>query len=290
MQLVEEGKIDLDELVTEYLPCFTMADPRYAEITIRQLLSHTSGMPDVEDWVAEWRDKEPRYDEDALRDYACSFTDADLLFAPGGDWSYSSDGFETLGAVVAAVSGQSFDDYVREQILAPLGMNASVLLLPDADKSLLTSPHMYDEDGAPEVLNFFPNSGIHAPSSTLLSSVDDMLRYSTANLNRGELDGVRILPASTYDDMWYPYVASPWVDWFGPLLANYGMGWWVGEAAGGPAIGGYGADPGFQSFMALLPDKDMAIVAVVNVFDPDEGSAHASGIGNMVMEELLGTE
>jgi CubicO group peptidase (beta-lactamase class C family) len=287
MQLVAAGKIDLDAPVTDYLPCFTMADPRYQEVTIRHLLSHTAGMPDVADWVAEFRDKEPTYEDAALREYACSLGDADLLFAPGESWSYSSIGFDVLGAVIAEVSGQGFTDYITENILVPLAMDDTVLMLPDADSGLLASPHMVAEDGSPETMNFFPNSAIHAASGTLLTSADDLMRYAMAHLNRGELDDARILPADAYETMWESYVASPWSELFGPLLTYYGMGWWVGEATGEPTVGAYGADPGFQSHLVILPEQNMAIVDMVNVYDPDTGQFHAFNMGNMIMDMLM---
>src|SRR5882672_1267063 len=105
MQLVERGIVDLDAPVAKYLPYFRLADDRYNSITVRQMVTHTSGMPDVEDY--EW-DK-PQYDDGALERYVRSLTDQKLLFAPGERVQYSNMAFEILGDVVAKVSGESFD-------------------------------------------------------------------------------------------------------------------------------------------------------------------------------------
>ena len=86
MQLVEIGKIDLDAPVVKYLPYFHMADERYKTITARQLVTHTSGMPDVEDY--EWQ--KPQYDEGALERYVRRLSKLKLAFAPGEKFQYPS--------------------------------------------------------------------------------------------------------------------------------------------------------------------------------------------------------
>lgn len=114
MQLVEAGKIDLDAPLVKYLPYFRMADERYKIITIRQMVTHTSGIPDVDDY--EW--SKPQYDDGALERYVRSLSNLKLDFAPGQRFQYSNMAFEVLGDVIAKVSGESFDDYVQHHILA----------------------------------------------------------------------------------------------------------------------------------------------------------------------------
>jgi CubicO group peptidase (beta-lactamase class C family) len=86
MQLVEQDKVDLNAPVTKYLPYFRLKDPRFRFITVRQLLTHTSGMPDVEDYL--W-DK-PEYDDGSLERYVRSLTDKDLRWQPGSQFAYSN--------------------------------------------------------------------------------------------------------------------------------------------------------------------------------------------------------
>jgi CubicO group peptidase (beta-lactamase class C family) len=181
MQLVEEGKVDLDAPVTEYLPYFTLADPAAKEITIRQLLSHSSGMADYGDLMADFSARDKRVDDGALEDYVRSFSDGTLLFPPGMGWSYSNSGFDTLGDVIAKVSGQSYEDYVQEHILAPLGMEDSTFLLADVDPAVLVAPHTWNDDGTVVVQDFYPYLRKHGPSSTLFSTVRDMASFIIAN-------------------------------------------------------------------------------------------------------------
>jgi CubicO group peptidase (beta-lactamase class C family) len=197
LQLVERGKINLDARVIDYLPYFRIKDERFAKITVRQMLGHISGMPDVEDYG--W-DK-PEYDDGALERYVRSLTDLSLIAAPGEKFQYSNMAFEILGDVIAKVSGESFESYMQRNILRPLGMKHSTLLLREANQKLLTTPHLPGESGA-VVSKVFPYNRAHAPSSTLYSNIDDMNRWAMANLNRGELNGKRILKASTYDLLW----------------------------------------------------------------------------------------
>lgn len=96
MQLVEQGKIRLDECVIEYLPYFKLKDDRYKGITIRQLLSHISGMPDEDDY--EW--DRSQYDEEALERYVRSINEKELMWKPGEKFAYNNIAYEILGNVI----------------------------------------------------------------------------------------------------------------------------------------------------------------------------------------------
>ena len=254
MQLVEKGKIDLDAPVAKYVPYFRMADERYKIITVRQMVTHTSGMPDVDDY--EWN--KPQYDEGALERYVRSLKDLKLVFPPGERFKYSNMAFEILGDVIAKVSGESFDDYVQHHILAPLGMKDSTLLVKQADPKLLAWGHELDEKGDPFPSKVYPYNRMHSPSSNLHSNVLDMTRWAIANMNRGELDGVRILKASTYDVMWKP------AGEFDGKPSRAGISWFLDEYRGNKMVSHGGSDAGFRTGLAMLPDKKIAVVWMTN--------------------------
>jgi CubicO group peptidase (beta-lactamase class C family) len=251
MQLWEKGKLDLDAPVVKYLPYFRVKDERYAAITVRQMLSHISGMPDVEDY--EW-DK-PQYDEGALERYVKSLTDKSLIAAPGATFRYSNMAYEVLGDVVAKVSGESFEDYVKRHILEPLRMQSSTLLVKKASPQFLTSPHVVGGSYDVEVSKVFPYNRMHSPSSTLYSSVLDMSRWAMANLNRGELDGKRILKSTTYDLMWKPA---------GEQFQQIGISWFLRKHKEHATVGHSGGDTGFASNLVMIPDKSIAVVMMSN--------------------------
>lgn len=158
MQLVEAGKINLDTPVVQYLPYFRVADDRYQTITVRQMVTHTSGMPDVENY--EW-DK-PQYDDGALERYVRSLSNQKLIFAPGADFRYSNMAFEVLGDLIAKVSGESFDDYVQNHILTPLKMKDSTLLIKKTNPKLMTWGYERDKDGHVFPSKVYPYT-IHSP-------------------------------------------------------------------------------------------------------------------------------
>src|SRR5438552_1088950 len=203
LQLAENAKIDLDAPLVRYLPYFRLNDERYRTITIRQMLSHTSGIPDTVNY--HW-DK-PEYDVGALERFVRSVADQKLVFAPGEKFAYSNTAYDILGDVIAKVSGESFEDYVQHNILTPLGMKDSTLLVREASPQLLTSPHVM-ENFHMIVSKIFPYNRPHSPSGTLYSSIEDMSRWAVANLNHGELNGRRILKQETAELMWRPVVPA----------------------------------------------------------------------------------
>ena len=254
MQLVEKGKVDLDTPVVHYLPYFHLADERYKTITVRQMVTHTSGMPDVEDY--EWN--KPQYDAGALERYVRSLGKLKLEFAPGARFQYSNMAFEVLGDVLAKVSGESFDDYVQHHILTPLGMKDSTLLVKEADPKLLAWGHELDETGAPFPSKVYPYNRIHSPSSNLHSNVTDMALWAIANMNRGELGGTRILQRSTYDLMWKPAAE------FGGKPSPAGISWFLREHRGNKLVAHDGGDTGFLTGLAMMPEKKIAVIWMTN--------------------------
>lgn len=260
MQLVERGKISLDARVIDYLPYFRLKDERFAAITVRQMLSHISGMPDVENY--NW-DK-PEYDDAALERYVRGLNNLSLLGAPGETFRYSNIAFEVLGDVIAKVSGMSFESYVQRNILAPLGMKHSTLLVRETDPKRLVAPHVRDKDGKIVVSKVFPYNRPHAASSTLYSSIDDMNRWARANLNRGELNGKRILKTSSYDAMWKPYANVGEISPLVPSDMKIGLSWFLREENGHRLVNHGGGDLGFHSFLLLAPDDSISVVAMSN--------------------------
>jgi CubicO group peptidase (beta-lactamase class C family) len=254
MQLVEQGKVDPDARVTRYLPYFRLNDPRFESITVRQMLTHTSGMPDVEDY--QW-DK-PEYDEGALERYVRSLSDKKLRWEPGSKFAYSNMAYEVLGDLVAKVSGASFEGYVEANILNPLGMRSSTLLLKRADPDKLATGYTRSKDGAVKAIAHYPYNRAHTPSSNLHSNVEDMARWALANLNHGELDGLRILNRSTHDLMWKPAAET------GQKGLRVGISWFLDESKSDHLVEHAGGDDGFLTYLALCPARKLAVILMVN--------------------------
>jgi CubicO group peptidase (beta-lactamase class C family) len=254
MQLVEQEKVDLDAPVTNYVRYFRLKDSRYKSITVRQMLTHSSGMPDVEDY--QWN--KPELDDGALERYVRGLADEELRFAPGSKFAYSNMAFEVLGDLVAKVSGKSFEQYVAANLLDPLGMKSSTLLLAQADEALIALGHTRTADGTMISIAHYPYNRAHSPSSNLHSNVVDMARWMLANLNRGELDGRRILKRSTYDILWKPAMET------GKPDRSVGISWFLDRSKGEELVLHAGGDDGFLTYVCLCPARKIGVVIMTN--------------------------
>ena len=125
-----------------------------------------------------------------------SLSDVKLDFAPGSGFLSNFD-YDVLGDLIAKVSGQTFEAYMQEHVLTPLGMTQSTYLPKQADPAALVSPHM-NKGNDVFVSDLATDGREHGPSLGLWSSIADMCRWVKANLNRGELDGQRILDDASY--------------------------------------------------------------------------------------------
>ncbi|MDH3733101.1 MAG: beta-lactamase family protein [Gemmatimonadota bacterium] len=269
VQLVEQGKMELDDPVTQHLPYFRLADDRYRSITIRDMLNHTAGMVDVPDY--EW--DSPQYDEGAAERYVREMATDGMLWAPGEGWRYSNKAFDALGDVIAKVSGLSFERYVQTHILDPIGMRESSFIHPEIDERLRTSGHV----AAPaRVSDVYPYNRRHAPSSTLNSSVSQMVRWMLVNLGSGELDGSRILRPRSYDLLWEPTTETT------ADGVHVGLSWFLGDYEGHRTVSHGGGDTGYRSFILLLPDDGIGVVIASNWSGTDTG-ALANEIARLVL-------
>jgi len=272
VQLVEKGKIKLDEKLIFYLPYFKQKDDDYKLITIRQMLNHTSGIGDVEDY--EW--DRPQNDDGAPERFVRSLENDKMLFNPGTDWSYSNTAYEILGVLITTVSGMPFESYVKENILTPLGMTNSSFIYPEIPDSLRVSGNLWA--GKPIVSKIYPYNKIHAPSSTLNSNVLEMTHYAMANLHRGKYKDVQILNDSSYDLLWTNSVNlkdKPAV----------GVSWFLDEHRGLKTMSHGGADTGFRSFLLLVPEKNISVMVACNY-----ELCRTHDIAHAVLDLLLGEE
>ncbi|MGI9627901.1 MAG: serine hydrolase domain-containing protein [Longimicrobiales bacterium] len=269
VQLVEQGELRLEDPVTEHLPYFQLADERYRFITIRQMLNHTAGMVDVMDY--EWGS--PQLDAGAAERFVREMATDGMLWAPGDGWRYSNKAFDALGDVIAKVSGLSFEEYVQNRILDPIGMRGSSFIHPEIDESLRTTGHVGDPARVSDV---YPYNRRHAPSSTLNSSVAEMVSWMLVNLNRGDLGGRRILRPESYDLLW-GLTTDPATDG-----ASVGLSWFLGDYQGHRTVSHGGGDTGFRSHILLMPDDGVGVVIASNWSGTDAGSI-ANGIVELVL-------
>ena len=269
LRLVEAGELELDGRVTHYLPDLDWTDPRASSVTIRQLLSHTSGCGDVQDYG--WH--RPKLDDSALARFAADVAGWTLERDPGAGFAYSNSAYEVLGHVVSAVTGQSFEDRLRDDVLRPAGMTTSTFSLSQVPRNLGALPHL----GLPPrvVDGSYPFTRRHAPSSSLHSSATEMSRWVALHL----ADGPGLVTRTTRDLMWRPVAEVGWSDWH----QSVGLGWFSGTYRGHRCVGHSGEDPGFQANLALLPDLGVGVCVMA-----DSNTAPVFGLTRAALDTLLG--
>jgi CubicO group peptidase (beta-lactamase class C family) len=228
------------------------------------MLSHTSGMPDLYESEYDELVSRPEYDEGAPERFVRGLRSRKLAAAPGERFLYSNIAYNVLGDLIAKISGQSFEAYMKEHILLPAGMPNSTFLLEEVARDRLAVPHLR----TPEMIvnPVYPYHRADAPASFLHSTVVDMCHWAITCLNRGIYKGQRILTPGSYNMMWTPAAKRG----FPPLREEMGFGWNLGHFDGVRTVGHGGGGFGWTCFLVLLPEKNRAAIILCN----EESSAH----------------
>ena len=214
MQLVDAGKVGLDQPVVRYLPQFTMLSPQYRQITVRMLLDHSAGVPGTGSADAFTTVPFDGYADAVLANLARSR----LKTTPGAISVYCNDCFTLSGELVAEVSGMPFTEYVDRNVLAPLGMTGSMYVTDEMPAPGTVARVVRDGVTQPlEVSNVYASGG-------LMSTPADMLAFARMLLSQGQYAGDRVLAGgsiaemgrSQLDTTLQPVTRNPW---------NYGLGW-----------------------------------------------------------------
>jgi CubicO group peptidase (beta-lactamase class C family) len=249
LMLYERGRFHLDDPVSQFLPefahprVFTGVDaagalttvPAKREITIRDLLTHTSGLGYLFDTQSPLGKAYLSLAIDphgTLADNVRLIATQPLYFQPGEGWFYSYAD-DVLGRLVEVVSGQPFAQFLRENIFLPLQMNATGFYVPAEAKSSMTTVYRRDEQGALQPVNSLddPSDPRRWPSGggSIISTAGDYLRFAQMLMNGGSLDGRQYLSPVTVDLMTHNQVAeSAMVDFWGAGSTGLGYGMGVG--------------------------------------------------------------
>ena len=252
-----------------------MADERYKDVTIKHMLTHTSGIPNTDNY--EW-DK-PQHDEGAAERYVRLHKTFKLDFTPGTKYSYSNPAFDILCDVIAKVSGMTFEAYMKQHIFEPIGMKNSSFFRIDSTSRLATKPHVIGDSLQKEVSKIYPYNRRHAGSSTLHSNVEDMLLWARVYLNKGTIDGKQIFSEETYNLITKIHTPEG--------LRRTGLSWGIGRINGIILYNHSGGDTGYRTFFGFMPEKKSAVVMMVNT-DNFWSANNATGIlKNLVFNDSL---
>jgi CubicO group peptidase (beta-lactamase class C family) len=248
LQLVEAGKLKLTDDLSRFVRDYPTGG---AEITLTELLGHTSGIPSC-DALPEWR---RTLGAGLTPDQALGLTrNLPLDFAPGSDWRYSNTGYALLGKVIEAVSGQSYPAYVRSRLFAPAGMVHSYY--GDGHRLIARRVRGYSRAGKAWVDAPDFNLDQTFAAGALLSTVDDLRAWDQA-LQAGRLVSTSVL-ASAYVEGHLPDGRS----------THYGLGWEVNRLGKHVVIEHSGGIPGFAAYEARVPDARTYVAILTNTNEP----------------------
>lgn len=280
--LVDEGKVGWDQPVARHLPDFQLADPWVSrEFTVRDLLSHRSGL-ERGDWLWHGTDYDRAEVVRCLRH-----------LRPVGPfrttYGYSNNMYIAAGQMVAAVTGKSWDDVVKERIFAPLGMtrsNTSVRDLPALDN--VAAPH----EKLQGRMRVVPPGNLdnEGPGGSINSSVMDMTRWIRLQLAGGAFGGRRLVDPATLREMQTPQTVMPITEahhiYYPDVhFLSYGLGWEMLNYRGEKLVHHGGAFDGMRARLAMLPERDLGVIVLTN---RGWGNLLAEVLRNRVLDAFLG--
>jgi CubicO group peptidase (beta-lactamase class C family) len=266
LQLVEKGKIDLDAEVQKYVPYF----PRKPwPVTVRQLLGHLGGISHYKDYDIEGHIKIHKDTKEAL----AIFEDFELVAEPGTKFSYSSYGYNLLGAIVEGAAKQPFGDYMRENIWGSLGMDNTYM--DDPDNLIPGKVRGYRLiEGKIKNSEYVDISSRFAAGGTR-STVVDLLKYA-----RGIMQG-KLLSQKITDEMFTSLATKD------GRYTGYGLGWSINDVNGRFSVSHSGGQAETRTWLILFPRENFAIAAACN-FEAGNPYQYAMWLYQMLMEEPWG--
>ncbi|HET9172099.1 MAG TPA: serine hydrolase domain-containing protein, partial [Actinospica sp.] len=229
MMLVDDGKLDLDTPVSTYLPDLKLADAEALRaITLRHLFSHTSGLEGD-------RFTDYGLGDDALAKAIAEFDTLRQLTRPGELWTYCNSGFYLAGRVIERVTGEVFEQILRERLFAPLGLERSFLFAHEAIVYPVAIGHAPKEPGAAdqEIVRAYPLPRNVNPAGGVISTVGDLLKFAAFHLAGGTAGGKQVLSSDAVDAMQQPQTVA------GNFAEHYGLGWAL-HTVGGERVIGHG--------------------------------------------------
>jgi CubicO group peptidase (beta-lactamase class C family) len=251
LKLAEMGKLDLDTDIQKYVPYFPKKNK---PVTVRQLLSHLGGISHYRDYRVEGNIREPKTTREAI----AIFENFDLINEPGSAYSYSSYGYNLVGAAIEGASGRNYADVMQELVWEPAGMSDTRM---DSPTDLI--PHRVTgyrlEDGELKRSSYVDISSRFAAGGTR-STVVDMVRFAKA------VDEGKLLNTEWTDRMWSSAQTTA------QRLVHYGLGWSVFSVNGHYQVNHSGSQQETRTLLIYFPAKDLAMAFASNFEEADFGA------------------
>ena len=267
MQLLEAGKVDLDTGISHYLEPFS-GRPSGA-ITIRQLLSHTSGYSTLQ---GNETPSDLTQSKDALSRQVKLIAQWTPAYKPGAKWEYSNANYQILGALIEAVSGRDYASYIETEILKPIGMEHSFVADGQSHDAMAIGHRPWF--GTKRPIEASKTDRVTAPQGGVIASANDLARYLAIMMN-GEDD---VISAKAKATMMRPAsAASPF----------YGFGWFIDTQKG--TVSHTGSTPGIETLATMIPAQKKGVVVLVNA-GSGVGFGETMEIRNGISARALGLD
>lgn len=256
--LVDEGKLDWDRPVKEYLPYFKLYDSYASEhVTLRDLVTHRTGLPRHE---LLWYTSALSREELVKR---LQYLPPNKSFRQG--WQYQNLMYIAAGHLVEVVAGQSWESFVQQRLFAPLGMTSSVFDAESArEAENYASPYRQVGEDL-EKMQWYSNWQTLGPAGSIHTNVIDMSKWILFHLQQGVYDGQRLISQKQMQEMHSPQVFKPEERKYKELFYDsYALGWSVNTYRGETLVRHGGNIDGFSSLTAFMPEKQLGLVVLTN--------------------------
>ena len=264
MMLVDEGRLGLDDPISKYFPG---APATWKDITVRHLLTHTSG---IKDWEGKTDiDYRKDYTEDELVQVAMKLPPD---FAPGTQWSYSNTGYVLLGILVHKVSGKFYGDFLAERVFSPLGME-STRVISESDIVKNRAAGYTLEKGKLQNQEWVSPSLNTTADGSLYTTTLDMAKWDAALWSR------RFLRPESYQAMWSPVQLRDGTSF------PYGFAWFFDVQRREPVIQHSGSWQGFKTAIVRYPEQKLTVIVLANLAQA-EPMRLATAVAGLVEPEL----
>ena len=259
MQLHEAGRISLCNPIRKYIPDLKVKNGDLADqpITIEQLLTHTAGLPSDGVGTLHWTE----FDFPTRERVTEQVRSVELDYAPARRRKYSNLGYALAGQIIENVSGQRFDEYVRDRILDPLAMNSTtvdVSSMKTGDLAIGYGRQM--PSGERAVIEPWDARGM-TPAFGMCSTLNDLAKFVSWQMRVVDAEIPEVLAPSTLRSMRRPHWADP--DWSG----GWGLGFQVAPLGERNLYGHYGQVPGFFSSTYVDPEQKLGVIVLTNSMD-----------------------
>jgi len=285
--LDREGKIKLADPVTKYASGIVFKTPIPEKVTVRDLLTHTSGLSnDPFAWRAAYSGDVD--DNDIKQVFANATTFDEKRF---GNYAYTNLGYNIYGELAQLSLGKRWQDLLQEKVFDPIGMKQTTAYVSRARAKKLTVADSYIYDAETDTIVRSPldkrDNNMQAAGG-IFTSLNDLARWLEVNVNEGRVDGKQVIPADVMRAVHTGYTDVVRNDPPFTGAGKYGLGWQIGQYKGESVIYHFGGFPGWSSHISYMPDQKIGVAVMIN--ESSAGGRIGQLLATYAYDRLLGKD